>query len=1249
MSTILRLVTLVLIAATAIAQSANSRITGTVSDITGALVPGATVTVKNEATGITYTQTTTEAGLYGFPGLPAGSYTVTAALQGFKTASRTGNVLEVNTPLVVNISLEVGGITENVSIAADPETLQTTNAAIGNVVERKAIVDLPLNGRNPLTLLTLEPGVVQRSNGAAGSGVHVNGARDRAVNVTVDGIEANESSVPNPVSNLYRLNPDNVQEYKITTNNATPEEGRNSGASVSIATRSGTNSFHGTAFEFLRNTALNASEFFANAQGTPKPDIKLHQFGFEAGGPVKKNKTFFFGSWQGQNVKFAQPIDQVFSGVPVLYTPSALSGVFRYFVADPRNPLVVGGQTITRNSPLLVDPSTGAYRPGVRNCTSASDLNCVASFNMFANDPLRRGADAKILGLFKTYPIPNSYATGDGLNTAGYLWNPPTRVTGPNFMGRVDQVFDVKNEVFVRWLQANNNTRDGDPNNSRPQVFPGFPPQGEVFRTTKNLAVSYRRVISARTVNEFTAGFARFIFLFTQGEANPAFPDTPPYVFANATNPYLNTPRTFRAVTTPQVLDNLSIVMGAHVFRMGANIRLYEHNDQRGQPGGTNVTPSLSFSASTRPPVGFNTPNVGAGGIDATDSNRLNGTINDVLGVPARLSQVFLGDLSADAFLPFRIGKGVTLWNEGHRLKQYNFYFQDEWRVRQNVVLNYGLRWEVNMAPTEAGGRVYVPDKPIVGGGLVTFKKSKTWYDRDNVAAIAPRVGITWSPNSKFVVRSGYGIAFDPISSFQVTAVSGKVPGLTFSCSSTVGGATTPGCATAPDIRIADGFPLELTAPSVKPSSLLTPPEQILTNAPNLTVFDPQLKLPTVHQWNLTVQRELPFGLVAQVSYIGRRGNRLLRAYDVNQINADSILPSFLLMQQNMRNGCTPAGAGCANGVAVPIVTSGVVSSTFVNSTTTQSDLTLNAAGNFAGRVEQTTLAAKLRPNQQFATITYLDSGGDSYYHSGQATLRKRFSDGLLVTGAYTYGKSIDDQSVDPVGSTSGGGLSTTNSRTPTDTRDWRQERGRSDFDRRHVVTASSVWELPVGRKKRFGSAVPPVFSHIVGGWSLNGIYTYMSGEPFSVRSGVRTSNFSHESRADIVGAKPEVQLQEVPGVFGPVVFRDASGFAIPAPGTNGSGRNIFQAPGYWNLDLGIGKRFELSERMSLQFRTEMFNAFNHPNFDNPRDASSGSPSIRSTVFAQTCCTTVAPPTTQTIVQTGEAARVIQFALKLLW
>ncbi len=1248
-----------LLAALAAAQMSTSVITGTVTDKSGAVVPGATVTAANESTGVSYKQATTETGLYSFPALPAGSYTITVEMRGFKTSRQTGNVLEVSTPLTVDISLEVGETSEVVNVEGAYERLQTTNAALGNVVERKAVVELPLNGRNPLALLVLEPGVVQRSSGAAGSGVHVNGSRDRAFNVTIDGIEANESTVPNPLGNLYRLNPDNVQEYKVTTSNATPEEGRNSGASISVATRMGTNALHGTLFEFFRNTALNSNEFFANARGTPKPDIKLNQYGFELGGPIRKNRTFFFVSWAGQKVNFAQPVDQTF-GAPSLYTPSAVSGIYRYFKADSRNPFVLDGARITRNTPQLVDPLTGALRPGVRTCASNTDLNCVTSFNMFANDPRRIGADPAIAKLLQSMPKPNSYVTGDGLNTATYDWNPPTRVRGPNYMVRIDHTFNESNTLFARWLMGDQNTLDGDPLNSRPQLYPGFPPMGEVFRASKNLSVSYRRMFSPRIVNEFTAGFSRFVLLFTQGEANPAFPDVPAYsrssgtAFNNLDPPYLNTPRTFRAVTTPQLLDNLSIVRGSHVLRTGFNFRFYQHNDQRGQPGGVNVTPVISFAYTLRAPTGFNLPSVAtsaAPGIDPTDINRLQGSINDILGIPARLSQTFLGDLSSDTFLPYRAGKSVTLWNVGHRFKQYNFYFQDEWKLRRNLTVSYGARWEVNMAPTEAAGRVYVPDKPIVGGqGLVNFVKAKRWYERNNVGAIGPRLGVTWSPLRNTVIRAGYGIAFDTVSTFQLTAVSGRVPGLSTSCSSVIGGATTPGCTLAPDKRIAEGFPNELPPPSVKPSSFLTPQLQTLGNAPGMTVFDPQLKTPTVHQWNLSVQHELPMGFVVQAGYVARRGTRLFRAYDINQINADPILPSFLIMQQNVAKGCQPDGSGCpggAAGQAVPLVTSGVTTSSFVNSSTTKSDLALNGAGNFAGRLETSTLVARLRPNQQFATVTYLDSGGDSYYHSGQVTVRKRFDAGLLFGMAYTLAKSIDDQSVDPVGSTSGGGLSTTNSRTPTDIRNWRNERGRSDFDRRHVFTSHWIYELPFGKGKPLANSLGGVLNHIVGGWTINGIYTFMSGEPFSVRSGVRTSNYSHESRADLTGATPKARLQEIPGVVGPVVFPDASAFKLPAPGDNGIGRNLFEAPGYWNLDAGIGKNFQIRERYRVQLRTEMFNALNHANFDNPRDASTGSPSFRSTVFAQACCATVAPPSTQTIIQTGESSRVIQFALKL--
>ena len=1236
------------------AQTNTSRISGTVTDSNGAVIAGAKVTAKNDATGVAQTQSTTEAGLYSFPSLPVGGYTITVEMSGFKTANQAGVIIQVNTPVTVDISMEVGQASEIVNVTGGVERLQTDNATIGNVVQQKAIESLPLNGRNPLTLLTLEPGVVQRSFGGIGSGVHVNGSRDRAYNVTIDGIEANESTVPNPVSNLYRINPDNIQEYKITTNNATAEEGRNSGASISIATRSGTNEYHGTVFEFMRNTALNSNDFFANARGSEKPDIKLHQYGVEGGGPIFKNKTFFFGSWQGQNVKFTQPIDQTF-GFPVIYTPSLLAGNYRY---------LKGGV----NSPSLVNPKTGALAPGVRECASASDNNCIATYKIFDNDPRKIGIDPVIAKLFNSYPKPNDFAVGDGLNTATYSWNPPTQNEGPNFAIRVDHTINERNTVFGRFLYADQNTRKGDPLNGRPQVFPGFAPLGEVFRASKNLSLGWRSQLTSNINNEFIVGFARFFFLFTQGEANPDFPNIVPYTFNNASLPFINTPRTARGVTTPQLVDNLSILKGAHQIGVGVNVRFYQHNDQRGQPGGINVTPTLSFSASVLPPTLGATP-----GINATDLTRLRGAVNDVLGIPARLTQVFIGDINSDAFLPFVKDGKVSLFDVGTRLKQYNAYAQDEWRLRQNLTISYGVRMELNTPPKEAANRVYIANQPIDGSqGLVTYGQGESFYSGDHDLAFGPRLGVAWSPgkNDKFVVRAGYGIAFDPISSFQVTAVMGRPPGLVTTCQSTVGTTPTLGCQGVPGsaqtpLRIAEGFPLQLAAPTSKPSSFFTLPATLLSNSPPVAAFDPNYQLPTVHQWNLSLQHELPMGFVAQAAYIGRRGTHLQRAYDINQIDAGPIVNDFMNMQHNINvaTNCNPDGVSqrntavgqppCSGGRRLGIVNYSLTNTgantllapSFVNSSTTITDLQQNGAGNFAGRVEQATLALKLRPNQQFGVITYIDAGGDSYYHAAQFTLRKRFEKGFLFGTAYTFGKSIDNQSVNPVGASSGGGLTTTNSRTPTNIRNWLGERSRSDFDRTHAFTSSGVWELPVGKGRRLDAGNRFV-NTLIGGWTLNGIYTFMTGEPFSVTSGVRTANFSHVSRADVV--KPvEAQLQKKAGVAGPVVFADNTAFAIPAPGSDGAGRNIFTAQSYWNLDLGITKSFQLTERFKLDFRMEMFNAFNHTNFDNPRDASTGSPSIISTLFGQTCCAAVAPPTTQTIIQTGEAARVIQFALKL--
>lgn len=1229
-------------------QTSTTALSGTVYDASGAVVVGANVTFVNDATGVPLKQVTNSAGLYSFPSIGVGTYTLTVEMTGFKTVRRTGITLVVGTPAVENVTLELGDTREVVKVEASAAPINTATATLGNVVEHQAVASLPLNGRNPLNLIVLEPGVQQNS----GTTLTVNGSRSMAGNVTIDGIEANEASNPVPTNNVFRINPDNVEEFKVTTSNPTPEEGKNSGLNVSIATRSGTNDFHFSAIDYFRNSVLNANEYYANAQGNPRTNIHSNQYGFDVGGPIKRNKTFFYGAWQGQQVNLALAIDKAFGSIPRVYTPTALSGVYRYFVANLSNPLLINGQKILQNSPLLVNPD-GSLAAGVRNCGSPTDLNCIQTYNMFTNDPLHIGGDPTVLKQLKSYPGPNNYTSGDGLNIAGFLWNTPYEVRGPRKLIRIDHVLNSANSIFFRVMWAEEDQLKGDPLNSRPAIFPGFPPRGEVYRPAQNYALSWRRVLSPTMVNELTLGFARFSFDFTYIDSNPDAASLPRWTFNNADVSYVNQPHTIRWLNTPQLIDNFSWTRGAHQLKFGYNMRLYQQNNQTGTAASQGLVPSISLSQSLNPPgAAFNLPTVGASAIASADNTRLLGAINDLLGIPANLRSAFLGNLNTDTFIGTQSGNYYTLWATGERLKQFNFYGQDEWRARRNLTVIYGVRWEVNRPPTESSEPVYVPNKPMDGSqGPVTFVRGNSWWQRSNIDAFAPRIGISWSPlGSKTVIHAGYGIAFDPVVTYPAGAAANSIPGVSYTCTATTYASTSVGCASVPNVRLSQSFPSSLPPPSLKPSSFLSPPPALLGVAPNAFVLDQNMHQATVHQWNFSIQRQLPYDMVLQVAYVGNRGERLYSQLDANQIGAAPILPQFLSMQSNVAKGCRPDGSGCPAGVAgasIPLVTSGILTSAFVNSSATLTDLAQNAAGNFAGRIEQTTLAAHLRPNQQFGSIIVMSNAADSIYHSLQTTLRKRFGNGLLFNFAYTFSKVIDDQSGDPVGTSF-----TPTSTATIDSNNLRNERARADFDQKHVMILTWIYELPFGKGQKWMSNAPKALNAIFGGWSLQGFNSTMSGQPFSITSGAKTAFYSSSatvnSRAVIVGnTLPSNSLHSKAGVIGPVYFDDTSAFALAAPGSTGMGRNMFNGPWYWDMDGSISKTFSATERVRITFRMEAFNALNHTNFRALKNATVGSTSILSSNFGLAGNQTLATSTSTSIVSNGEAYRVAQAVLRV--
>ncbi|HWZ42238.1 MAG TPA: TonB-dependent receptor [Candidatus Saccharimonadales bacterium] len=1269
-----------LFAPLALGQASTSRIEGTIVDAGNAVVANAVVKVTNEDTGVVYETRSSSTGTYSVPSLTPGRYKVNVSGQGFETFNSQHNVLSVGAPLVVNAALKIGAAQEVVEVQGSYERIETTNAAVSDVISREEVKDLPLNGRNPLSLLTLEPGVVQRTTQGAGSGTHVFGSRDRAHNVTVDGIDANESTVPNPQSNIQRLNPDNVQEFRTVTLDPTAEFGRNSGANVLVATRAGTNAFHGDVFYFNRNTAFNANEWFNNAAQRPRPDLKLHQYGFDVGGPVLKNKTFFFGSFQNNQILQTGPIASAF-GIPTVYTAAARSGLFRYVVG------AINGTN--RNSASLVDRN-GNLLPGVAACGGAVITGCVATYNIFANDPAGIGGDPAVLGFINSTPLPNTFTpgVGDGLNTAGFSWNPPTKFTGPNFLVRVDHNFSAQDTVFVRYLQNHFNTTEGDFLNARPQVFPGFPPLGEVLRIGKNVAVGHRHVFTPNLVNEFTTGFNRFAFNFTFGESNPNFGDPaklPPWAdqcvfgsFVNISSPLCVSPHTARAVTAPQFIDNLSWQRGSHTVRTGFNFRMYYHNDSRGFFGSGILAPVVFFNQSLRK-GGFN--NI-PGNIASLDKNTLQQAIVELAGIPAGIQQGFQADFLNNSY---NAGQFATVYTRAH---QYDLYVQDEWHIKPSLVLTAGVRWEINPPPSDSR-QTLVPNRAVDGSqGPVAFVQADGWYKNKNLGSLGPRIGVAWSPDHKTAVRAGYGWLFDTISTFQVTSIAGKIPGFILGCNNSLSatGVDTPtvGCA-APggtSARISQGFPISVPAPITTPSAALAPPAQPFGLAPSVGAFDPNLKNPSVHEWDLTIQRELPGHLVAEVGYVGKRGTHLYRAYDLNQINVNQpgFLDSFNIARQNIIGGCKADGTGCPVGVTGqgPALLLQLMSAATLNNLSA-SIFTLNNIGNLAQRIDQFAGANAItargfpanyfRPNPQFSQIFFFDSGGDSYYHGAFVAARRHFEKGLDFGFTYTLSKSIDDLSVDPVGAATGGGLSTSNSRTPTDVHNFRLDRTRSDFDNRHVLVGNMIYELPFGHGKKWGANWTGFLNHFLGGWSTTGIFSYQSGEPYTLNSGELTTNSTHQSSVLVVGPFDPGHLQPAAGpkVQGPVLYNtgplitnaadphfncvNVTGtetfFCIPPAGQPGSGRNLAQGPHFWNLDAGLSKNIKIAERFNLQMRAEFFNVLNHPNFENPRNATVGSPNITSLSFGQTCCSTSALPSSANVNALGEPNRVMQFGLKL--
>jgi hypothetical protein len=1195
------------------AQGTTSRVTGTVEDQTGALVAGATVTLTNEATGISLTTESSETGAYTFDLIQIGNYTVAVEKSGFKKTVSTKNPVNVNQPTTVRVVLVPGDVSAVVTVESSAEQVQTsTSGNIGATVEQRTLESLPIvgtRGRNPLDLLNFQPGVV--TGGNTGGAVNVHGSRDRAFNFTLDGIDINESTAGGSNFTPLRPNPDSVQELQIVTSNFTAELGRSSGAQVSLITRSGTNDFHGNLFEYYRSPRFDAKSYPITIAQLPKEQFVQHIFGGSVGGPILKDKAFFF-----TNLQLLRAYDTALVLRPV-YTSQARAGLYRYVVGRANAP--------AGTSTAAVD---AAGNPTLPNCTGtpATNAPCIASYNIATSAPV--SIDSTLAGIINSMPLPNNFSGGtgctvpDGLNTACFGFASPQHERQYDFVTKFDFKLSDTHLFYVRYAKGQQNSFGDSANTGRP-VFPNSPNFVDTFRNPENWAFNWRWSPSSFLTNEFIFGISKFAFKFETPHPDPNLP----FAFINAATPNTNFSYNQRGVNTRQYIDNLTYLHGSHTFKGGINFRISRHKDDRSGVASTSIEPSVSLSGSAGGVTGYNLPASGNTGINSTDLTRLQNTIADLLGRVGTVSQAFVLDpANPTAFAP-----AGTRWINEAVYHEFDFYFQDNWRFRPNLVFDLGLRWEVKLHPNVDTRPILVPNQLVKLGAART--NTLQWVEGDvfknDYGKFLPSVGFAWDPfkTGKTSIRGNYRIASDRIATFLFgSSIFQSTPGNNTGPSNSAFGQSGGLVRNLAPVIAA-------LVPTATPAALRQPP---VFGTGSTSVIDPDLQFPQIHEWSFSAQREWKNNVI-EVNYIGKHGVHLLGGYNVNQVNvfagvpgvSQSFLEAFNLIREDIRvNGATTitynsplmnllftgnaannAGTATFRSVATTntISLGNVASAALATSQRScqAADVTNGICTATGGQLISRTVGNPFvfQPFTQFTGgLNVFDSNDHSRYDGLELVFKRRITHGLGFQLAYTLSKSKDNRSWDPSLSTVSTGSVQSASSTPFDLRDRNLNYTWSDFDRRHVFQGTYLYELPFGKGKWLASNADRLVDTFIGGWQVAGTILLTSGRPFTVYSGLNTLSNVVSSMANCNGCtrnSGKLVLESGKNFWFDTATRAL--FTQPAPGSIGNTqRNFFLAPRYFQTDLSISKKFKITERMNFDLRADLRNLTNHPSFDNP-------------------------------------------------
>ena len=990
-------------------------------------------------------------------------------------------------------------------------------------------------------------------------------ARDRSWNYTLDGIDVNDSSQGGSNTVSFRVNPDMLDEFRVLTGNNTAEYGRNSGGQVAMVTRSGTNQIHGAGFWFYRTPRLNANEWQNNLDNLGKAQLQQTIYGGGIGGPIIKNKTFFFAEVQALRARSSTLTTRT------VFTATARQGMLRY---------VRGGRNQPAGAPGASVDYSGNPLPGLN----------IGTYNVAAGDPQRLGLDPTVAQEVKNEPLPNNFAIGDGLNTAGYLFTPLASERQHDQTIKIDQVIGSKSTFYGRFAWGSDDSNCDIVNSGQP-IFPGGPCLVNTVREPRNIAFNWRWTPTSRLTNELVGGNNNFGALFgSPADLNKItwlstpVDNTQQYDFGNQ-----------RTVSTWQLVDNLAYFRGAHTFKFGFNLRRVREEDQRGGVAGLNATEEINFSTSvnTVDPATFGIPSDLNTSFDRPNFQSF---INFLLGRVGTMQQGFLGQGN-------QFTKGFFQFDT--RYPEQEFYGQDTWKVRPNLTVDAGLRWEIRLSPHTPSNSIVVPNQPIVAGG--TPSNTVQWVPgklfKNQLGNFGPSLGFAWDPfrTGKTSIRGNYRIAYDRINMFVTASfILPSMPGAALQVINQSFGQGGGRLANLP----------ALAPPNVSPSSLTQP---AAFQAASNTVIDPNLKTPRTHQWSFNIQHEIAHQTIIDVAYIGRRAYRLLGAYNVNQA-------------QIFSNGFLDAFNTVKAGGDSPLINNLLKADSRLNTGETgsqmvrrlyASNLTLNSVGALAGslgtRIQGTQSVTQLSAGLPFFFIPYpqysngltvLDSNDFSTYHALEVQLQRRFHGGISFNVAYTWAKSLDTRSFDPTLTTAASGSTQTAANTPFDINNRKLNYAPSDFDRRHALQTNWVFELPFGRGKHWLASASSLADRIVGGWEVAGFGRLTSGRTFTVFAGAYTVSNVVGSTANCTGCSSGEGTPFLDPGTGLIWFFNSSQraqFSAPAAGQFGNtGRNAFVGPHYFDLATSLLKRVPLTERVKLEIRADATNITNSVSFSAP-------------------------------------------------